>query len=203
MVNADELRDIIGRYAIDREGDQLGRIGQIYLDDASGAPQWLTISTGLFGTKESFAPISGYCLVGDDVVLNVTRDQIKGAPNPAADGHLDDADNDRLSAYYDGSLGNASDDTTDPVDPSPGSNAQGAVDADGSTTARIKRSAVLAVRGGGDRAGRKAPPVLDRARSHRVQIGATLVAAAAALLAMRPHRRGDPVIDESLVDLDR
>ena len=102
------FQDIMGRHAVDSAGDKIGKIGQIYLDDASGSPQWVTISTGLFGNKESFAPIGGYRLDGDDVVLNVTKDQVKDAPNVDADGHLDDAENDRLYAYYAGSFGNGS-----------------------------------------------------------------------------------------------
>jgi uncharacterized protein (TIGR02271 family) len=104
-----EWQNIMGSTAVDRDGDKIGKIGQIYLDDASGQPQWVTISTGLFGTKESFAPISGYRLDGDNVVLNVSKDQVKDAPNVDADGHLDDAENDRLYAYYDASFGTATD----------------------------------------------------------------------------------------------
>src|ERR1700709_2404727 len=104
-----EWQNIMGRTAVDGAGDKIGKIGQIYLDDASGQPQWVTISTGLFGTKESFAPISGYRLDGDNVVLNVTKDQVKDAPNVDADGHLDDAENDRLYAYYDASFGTTTD----------------------------------------------------------------------------------------------
>ena len=104
MTNPDELQNIMGRTAVDSAGDKIGKIGQIYLDDTSGAPQWVTISTGLFGNKESFAPIGGYRLDGDDVVLNVTKDQVKDAPNVDADGHLDDSENDALYDYYSGSF---------------------------------------------------------------------------------------------------
>ena len=100
MTNPDELQNIIGRTAVDSNGDKIGKVGQIYLDDASGSPQWVTIKTGLFGNKESFAPIGGYRLDGDsNVALNVTKDQVKDAPN------VDDAENDRLYEYYAGSFG--------------------------------------------------------------------------------------------------
>jgi len=107
MTNPNDLQNIMGRTAVGSDGDKIGKIGQIYLDDASGAPQWVTISTGLFGNKESFAPISGYRVDGDNVVLNVTKDQVKGAPNMDADGHLGDDENDALYAYYSGSFGAA------------------------------------------------------------------------------------------------
>ena len=52
------------------------------------------MSTGLFGTKESFAPLYGSTHSGDDLQLAVTRDQVKDAPNLDADGHLEDDEND-------------------------------------------------------------------------------------------------------------
>ena len=116
MTNPDDLQNIIGRTAVDQEGNKIGKIGQIYLDDASGAPQWVTISTGLFGNKESFAPIGGYSFDGDDVTLPVTKDQVKDAPNMDADGHLGDAENDQLNAYYQGSFSGGPDTQTTYVD---------------------------------------------------------------------------------------
>ncbi len=110
MIAPEQLQSMIGRNAVDTSGAKIGKIGQIYLDDASGAPQWVTISTGLFGTKQSFAPISGSRFDGDNLVLNVTKDEVKGAPNVDAGGHLDDAENHRLYAYYDGSFDAASED---------------------------------------------------------------------------------------------
>ena len=111
MTNPNDLQNIMGRTAVDTEGSKIGKIGQIYLDDKTSQPQWVTISTGLFGNKESFAPIGGYRIDGDDVVLNVTKDQVKDAPNVDADGHLDDTENDRLYEYYAGSFSGGGDAT--------------------------------------------------------------------------------------------
>src|ERR1700712_2393036 len=56
MTKAEEVQNIIGRTAVDRDGKKVGKIGQIYLGDDSGSPRWVTIGTGLFGTNESFSP---------------------------------------------------------------------------------------------------------------------------------------------------
>ena len=51
--NADQY---VGRTAVDLEGTKIGKIGQVYLDDRTGDPMWVTVSTGLFGSRQSFAP---------------------------------------------------------------------------------------------------------------------------------------------------
>ena len=133
MTNAEELQNIIGRTAVDRDGKKVGKIGQIYLDDDSGSPRWVTISTGLFGTNESFAPIRGYRHDGDNILLDVTKDQVKDAPNMDADSHLDAAENDRLHAYYAASFSGDSDTDTGWADTSyrDESNAAGAAASSG------------------------------------------------------------------------
>lgn len=100
MTNPDALHDLIGRTAVDNDGDKIGKIGQIYLDDQTSQPQWVTISTGLFGNKESFAPLNGSRRDGDDLRLAVSKAQVKDAPNVDADGHLDDDENDTLYRHY-------------------------------------------------------------------------------------------------------
>jgi uncharacterized protein (TIGR02271 family) len=102
-----QAQDFIGRTAIDSAGDKLGKIGQVYLDDTTSQPVWVTVSTGLFGMKESFAPVSGSRWDGDNLVLPVTKDVVKGAPSVDADGHLEDSENDALYAYYAGTIGRA------------------------------------------------------------------------------------------------
>lgn len=105
MNSLDELQSMIGRNAVDTEGAKIGKVGQIYLDDQSGQPVWVTISTGLFGTKESFAPLHGSSIAGDELRLAVSKDLVKDAPNIDTDGHTSDAENDALYTHYQGYLG--------------------------------------------------------------------------------------------------
>jgi uncharacterized protein (TIGR02271 family) len=100
MTDPNGVQSLIGRTAFDSDGEKIGKIGQIYVDDQSGEPQWVTISTGLFGSKESFAPLAGSRRDGDDVRLSVSKAKVKDAPSVDADGHLDDGENDALYSYY-------------------------------------------------------------------------------------------------------
>jgi uncharacterized protein (TIGR02271 family) len=96
---------LTGRTAVDPAGDKIGEIGQVYLDDRTGEPAWVTLSTGLFGSRESFAPLHGASVNGDEVVLRVAKDQVKDAPNVEDDGHLDEGEQGALYDYYGGLFG--------------------------------------------------------------------------------------------------
>jgi uncharacterized protein YrrD len=95
----------IHRTAVDPEGNRIGKISQVYFDDQTGQALWLLVETGLFGARQSFAPVHGSQIEGERVLLAVSKDQVKDAPNIDSDAHVDDSDQDALRQYYSGSLG--------------------------------------------------------------------------------------------------
>ena len=105
MTTTEELQSMEGQTAVDVNGAKLGKIGQIYVDDRTGQPLWVTITTGMFGTKQSFAPLHGSRPDGGDLHLAVTKDMVTDAPGVEADGHIEDSENEALYTYYDGYLG--------------------------------------------------------------------------------------------------
>ncbi|MBT2594956.1 DUF2382 domain-containing protein [Arthrobacter sp. ISL-72] len=82
------------------DGEKIGGVGQVYADDDTGQPKWVTVKTGLFGTRESFVPLEGARMQGDDLVVAYSKDQIQDAPGVDPDGHLDPAEEDRLYRHY-------------------------------------------------------------------------------------------------------
>jgi uncharacterized protein (TIGR02271 family) len=92
--------DVIGQTAYDTTGEKVGKIGQLYLDDRTGNPEFVTVNTGFFGTSETFVPASHVERQGDRVVLPYTKDQIKDAPNIDNDGHITEEQEQRLYAHY-------------------------------------------------------------------------------------------------------
>ena len=105
MSNPMDPSTLIGRHAVDSDGDKLGTIEQVYISDTTGEPEWVTVKTGLFGNKESFAPLQGATDTGDSLKLAVTKDVVKGAPNIDNDGHTNDEEQRALWEYYAGRLG--------------------------------------------------------------------------------------------------
>lgn len=112
MTSEQPWDSLIGATATDADGDRIGKVGQVYLNDETGEPEWVTVSTGLFGTRESFAPFYNARADNGELRLAVTKQQVKDAPNIDADEHLEDAEQNTLYQYYAGRLGQA----TSPAD---------------------------------------------------------------------------------------
>src|SRR5947199_5027068 len=100
MTTPGQWTDLVGSTAIDADGGKVGKIGQIYLDDATGQPAWITVSTGLFGMRESVAPLYNAQPSQGEVRLAVTKQMIKDAPNIDADAHLTESETSQLYQYY-------------------------------------------------------------------------------------------------------
>jgi hypothetical protein len=64
MITQDQLRNVIGTTAYDRDGDKIGKVGQVYFDDDTDQPKWITVNTGFFGTSENFVPVQGAEVAG-------------------------------------------------------------------------------------------------------------------------------------------
>ena len=105
MTNAASADQYIGRRAVDPQGSKIGSVGQVYLDDETGQPDWVTVNTGLFGTRENFVPLRGSRIDGDDLVLPFEKDVVKDSPEIADTSHLDPDEEQSLYAYYERYLG--------------------------------------------------------------------------------------------------
>ena len=99
MITEQQLQAVIGSTAVAADG-KLGTVGEVYLDDETGRPEWATIRTGMFGTKESFVPLADADLSGEDLRLPYDKDKVKHAPQIDTDGHLSPAEEDELYRYY-------------------------------------------------------------------------------------------------------
>jgi uncharacterized protein (TIGR02271 family) len=105
MTNAASADQYIGRRAVDPHGSKIGSVGQVYLDDRTGQPDWVTVNTGLLGTRENFVPLRGSRIDGDDLVLPFDKDVVKDSPQIADSSHLDADEEQSLYAYYQRFLG--------------------------------------------------------------------------------------------------
>jgi len=108
-LTSDQLASITDGNVIQANGDKIGGVGQIYLDNQTGEPNWVTVKTGLFGTSETFVPLSGASLSGSDIVVTYDKDTVKDAPRIDTDGDITPEEEDSLYTYY-GLGGSANDD---------------------------------------------------------------------------------------------
>jgi uncharacterized protein (TIGR02271 family) len=100
MAKTMQPQELIDSAVVDPAGNKLGKVGNVYLADATHQPEWITVKTGLFGTKESFVPLSGAHTDKDGVHVRVDKDAVSDAPRIDADGHLSPEESAQLYQHY-------------------------------------------------------------------------------------------------------
>ena len=95
-----DVYDWRGRTVVDRDGEKIGKLDEIYLDSRTNEPEWAAVNTGLFGTKSSFVPLKGAEPAGEDVRVAYEKDQVKEAPSIDPDGTLSSDEEAQLYRHY-------------------------------------------------------------------------------------------------------
>jgi uncharacterized protein (TIGR02271 family) len=95
-----EAYDWRDREVIGSDGSKIGKVDEIYLDTASGQPEWLAVNTGLFGMKSSFVPLQGASPSGGQVRIPFSKDQVKDAPGITPDAELSIEEERELWSHY-------------------------------------------------------------------------------------------------------
>jgi len=75
-LDADQFLDAV---IYDRQGEVIGSVSDVYVDDDTGRPEWLLISTGLL-PRGSHVPLRGVERHEDGYRLPYTRDRVRSAP---------------------------------------------------------------------------------------------------------------------------
>ncbi len=92
-------RDLIGHKAVDRNGDKIGTVDEVYLDDATGEPEWAAVRTGIFG-RDAFVPLTTSEFAGDELRVPYDKSLIKESPDFGVGQHLSPAQELQLYRYY-------------------------------------------------------------------------------------------------------
>nr|WP_203613161.1 PRC-barrel domain-containing protein [Streptomyces rochei] len=90
---------MIGRKAFDRNGARIGTVDEVYLDDATGVPEWAAIRTGLF-SRDAFVPLEPSELVDGALRVPFDRSLIKEAPDFGVGRHLSPEQELQLYHHY-------------------------------------------------------------------------------------------------------
>ena len=89
-----------GREVVSSDGDKIGTLEEVYLDTQAGEPEWAAVTTGLFGTKQTFVPLAQAEPQGGRVTVPYSKDHVKDAPSVDPDGELSQDDEARLYRHY-------------------------------------------------------------------------------------------------------
>ena len=100
MITEKNLKDLFAATAYDKDGDKLGAVKEIFVDDETGQPAFAEVGHGLFGMSSSLVPMRGHRFSGEDLQLAFSKDRIKDAPDVGTDEHLTREDQQRVWDHY-------------------------------------------------------------------------------------------------------
>ena len=100
MIATQDIDRIIGSEAVDPQNDKIGKVSQVYIDEETDQPRWVSVRTGLFGSSESLVPLDN--AHWDDEGLHVGYDKtlVKDAPRVDADREISTEEQEQLYGYY-------------------------------------------------------------------------------------------------------
>ncbi|MFD0800518.1 PRC-barrel domain-containing protein, partial [Streptomonospora algeriensis] len=95
-----ETQQLIGHRLVDKDGAAVGKIGQVFYDDQTDVAKWITVRTGLFGSRENLVPLRGAQRFYDSLQVPWPRNTIKSAPSCDSQHHISVEQEDRVYAHY-------------------------------------------------------------------------------------------------------
>ena len=100
MIDTTMLGQLAGKHVKGPDGENIGKIADVYESTDGGGGTFATVNTGLFGGGASFFPLDAAEMRGDDVVVPYSKSFIKDAPRVENDEELTAPEEQRLFEYY-------------------------------------------------------------------------------------------------------
>lgn len=102
MLGHEELKTLLesGAMVFGSDGEKIGTLGHINLDDRTGLPDFVAVHTGFLGGTEHFVPLNEAEVSHGNLYVKFPRDFVKDAPDVDPTGALSAGDEERLYRYY-------------------------------------------------------------------------------------------------------
>ncbi|MFB9378746.1 DUF2382 domain-containing protein [Kineococcus gynurae] len=100
MVDQTTPESLFGATVTGSDGDKIGKVEEVYLDNDSGRPEWVSVKTGLFGSNVSLIPLSRATVSGGTVTVPFDKSTVRDAPHHDPGSELGEADEADLYRYY-------------------------------------------------------------------------------------------------------
>jgi hypothetical protein len=90
-----------GKMLLDRDGQRIGKLQDVYVDVENDAPQFATVKEGFISRHLTFVPLGGVTVGPDELRVVVTKQQVSTAPNIDQHGEeLSQADESALYHHF-------------------------------------------------------------------------------------------------------
>ena len=73
--------DWLGKIIVDRDGDKIGKLQDVYVDVETDAPQFGTVKEGFLDRHLTFVPLAGVKVGPDELRVTVLKEQVRSAPD--------------------------------------------------------------------------------------------------------------------------
>jgi hypothetical protein len=101
-----------GAAVTNQDGEKLGKVDGLFVDDASGVPTWVSVTSGLFGAHHNLLPLAESRFDGEVLWMPYSKDDLAAAPPHDPDVPLTADDEQLLYDHY--NVGYGTEDTTGP-----------------------------------------------------------------------------------------
>ena len=80
-MTAGALQSARGQTIYGADGDKIGSLEELFVDEQTGKPEWLGVGTGMLGTKRVLVPITGMTPSDGGFRVPYSKDQVKETPD--------------------------------------------------------------------------------------------------------------------------
>jgi len=71
----------LGKTLIDRDGERIGKLQDVYVDVETDEPQFATVKEGVLDRHLTFVPLAGVEVGPDELRVTVAKEQVRSAPD--------------------------------------------------------------------------------------------------------------------------
>ena len=100
MADFNRIEDLANATAYDVNGDKVGGVKDVYVNDTTGQPDFVSVNHGLFGGGDSIVPLRGHTLRDGELHLAFPKARIEDAPDLDENGHLTTEDQEAFYRHY-------------------------------------------------------------------------------------------------------
>ena len=81
MITMERLETLRGTNVYDADGDKIGSVEEVFVDEQTQEPEWIGLGTGFFGTKRVLVPAQTAEFTNDGITVPYSKDQVKDTPD--------------------------------------------------------------------------------------------------------------------------